>query len=212
MNKTLLLILFPVLFSACGSKSVESGSAVQPAEAAPEFSLPGLWSSDSAGYLTNTGYLFNADGTFQKVAEEVTGSWELLGADSLIVNEGKTSHTIRIEKQDVDHVQFIASMEDGSSKLYRRVPFGMKDEPDMPERNYSITIPSTKMVELLMHCQDSLVGFFLSDEKHLLTPLPVRHWKSVIVNGGTFQLKLHYAQPHKLTDEGLEYDVKLMSY
>lgn len=223
MNRIWLPIFIAVLFYACSNTTNETRDTEPSVSSAPAFSLEGLWSRDSAGYLTNRGYLFNPAGDFQEVASSGSGSWELNAADSLVLTENEKSYSLLIEKQDADHIR-LKAVNDGMTSLYRRVPFGMKDQPDiltgysgslsklMPERTYTLNIPSTKMVEVLMQCEDTLAGFMILDDNHVLTPRPVQRWKSVIINGGAYRLKLMHAKPGKLTDQGVEYDVKLMTY
>ena len=185
------------------------------------FSIEGLWSKDSAGLLTNHGYLFSSDGTFQEIGSVISGTWQMPSMDSIMIYDQEHEHSFLLKAERQDMIKLTDS---NQSANYRRVPFGMNEKPDIlngfsgtlssfrPDREYQVQIPPCKMVEILLHSEDTLIGFVLTRARDNIITKPVRNWKSVLVNGGEFKLTLMHNKPGKLTADGSEYDLKVMAY
>lgn len=187
--------------------------------------LPGLWSQDVSGSLSDSGFYFSPYGTFELIASEKSGFWKL-GADTELLTGSLTSDTdtvwttYRIMESGPERLVLEQS---GVKSIYRKVPFGQSDEPviltgfmgrlqeAMPERSKQIELPPTKRVTVKLSSTDPAVVFeWLQDGKRY-TRAPARNWSGIMVRGGTFEIRIKSNAPGKISSEGVEYEVKVLT-
>ncbi len=185
--------------------------------------LPGVWSIDSAGQLTNTGFYFRDDGSVEFAGTDKSGRWLVIGDDQFCISLMNGSTDTLTESFAVDSVTADRLAVKGREVafLLRKVPYGEGIEQNVlsgfmgrltrvvSEKNYTVSIPSSKKITIELKSQDPALAFELLSPSGPMTLTPVRSWSSVVILGGEFSLKIKSSDPSRLTADGSEFDVKV---
>lgn len=181
----------------------------------------GLWSVDSGNILTNEGYYFTSDGTLGFIASEFTGSWELVGNDTLKIKYNNYVKDIEMPfKIDSLSESRLVMHDQSDTIVFRKVPFGMNPEENVlsgfsgslspgQEKVYTVELPSVKKIGLKLTSGNENVKFLLYDgEKEIGSS--VMEWTSIIIRGGKYKIKLIF--PKSDTKDDADYDLKVYTF
>jgi len=186
----------------------------------------GLWSQDSNQMLSNEGYYFMPDGTFNLVASEYTGEWELRAKDSLVLSYTNWRSQPKIEVMHVDSLndQYMVLGDDSGKYVFRKVPFGKNPEgivlngfkgslnDFLPVKRYPFELPSARQLSIDLTCNDTNVAFRLFAYDREITSAPMKHWEGILVLGGKYFAQVSFLNKPKKDIDDVEFDLRVKGY
>lgn len=218
-----LFFLIPFFFGCSGENKTEKKSFEEVSKSkSVEFTIHGLWSRDSSGMLTNSGYYFDNNSNVFVTASEVKGNWNITKQDSLELKfemHGEQKLKYKLDVIDQSNIQ----LSDQSDKhLYRRVPFGINDEGivlqgfsgelnQTKEKNHYFNISSSKKIKLQLNSTNTSLALGVFDEERELTNSPVREWTAILIRSGKYRVRI-FDEAQKGRENVRSYDLKVIAY
>ncbi|MFM7218529.1 MAG: hypothetical protein ACKO1U_10965, partial [Bacteroidota bacterium] len=89
--------------------------------------LSGLWSMDSAGRISNTGFFLSGDGSCLNIGTPGEGTWSTVDSTSFFIHWYDRPDTIQVKINRLGSSDADFTLAD-STKLYRKVPFGKSEQ------------------------------------------------------------------------------------
>lgn len=222
---SLLPLLGICFYLACqpANRKPETQAASDAVPATLEDRLSGLWSRDSSGRLTNSGFLLSGDGTCMKIGSPGEGTWMVKDSLSVAIhwNDDPDTLSIGFKRLGTSDAEFEYG---DSTSLYRKVPFGKSDQSEVisglsgninsrrPGRTYPLQVPSTKLIELRMQSDDPDIGFQVFEKDQPRSGAFERDWKCIIVDPAGFRLEIGHRVPSRLDTNGTDFDLKVMGF
>lgn len=187
--------------------------------------LPGLWSLDSMNFLTNAGYYFMPDGSVDRIASTVSGTWEFRGPDSLIVAFPVNQDSLERFAFTIDTLvsgRMILNDAD-KSLVFRKVPFGLKEEGTVLSgfsgsiiqgftKEYSFDLASARKMEVLMTTKNPGIAFRMYDDIGEVTDSAVTSWKGILVRGGKYRIRIGLSAGGSIGNENADFTLKVTGY
>lgn len=225
-NITCLLLIVSII-SCSGIKKEKTGSgseAVLDSTSLINNFIYGLWSVADKKMLNNDGYFFQPDGIVRLVASEFSGTWKLIGRDSLklrfqFYSLDSEEYSFKIDSLSMDRMVLRDSQ---VSTLYRKVPFGVNNEGTVLQgfmaslqpgqiREHVFEIISAKELKIELTSDIPSIGFRLYEADHEVTLMALKHWTGILTHGGKYRILVSDSIP-KNAGIDLSYSLKVIGY
>ncbi|MBP6009236.1 MAG: hypothetical protein KBA16_06725 [Bacteroidia bacterium] len=220
----LLSFLFSCQQPRQGSEQTEA--ATNDTTALMNNFLTGLWSVDSQNFLNNEGFYLQPDGRLSLVASEAQGEWRLMGRDTLYLNVHNWSpdpleYFFILDSLDP---QFMILRDTTGQTVYRKVPYGTNAEGivlngfmgtldrQLNAKEYRFDLPSAKRIKLELKSAFAGISFRVFDGEHELTAAPVKSWDAILIRSGQYRAVVAIDDPRRLSEDRIEFDLKVYGY
>lgn len=220
MKTTLLFSTLILLFIGCNSGTKTTGEDATNNPATSNV-LPGLWSIDSSGQLTNNGYLFLPDGTLEEAGTGHTGSWKQESNGTLTISTGTETSSFSMSALSETQIKLNDS---GKEILLRKVLYGASDSEmvlagymgslnrDVTAKEYQLLYAPATKAGVRLIAADTTLYVNVSVNGKNLNAAPTREWSGIVITGGELKVRVQSATEKAEAGKTSDFEVKMLEF